>query len=100
MVFIPETSDPASGSVKQKDASRGASPRRPKYSFLSSSEAPITIGAIASPLQDSDVPIPEQPQAISSSIRTPSKKLSPAPPYSSGRCVFRSPSSQAFSMIS
>src|SRR5438105_15038863 len=84
VVFMPDTSEPASGSVRQNDASRGASARRPRYSFLSSSEAPMTTGAMASPLQDNDVPIPEQPQAISSSIRTPSKKLSPGPPYSGG----------------
>src|SRR6516225_4054512 len=80
VVFIPETSEPASGSVRQKDASSGASPRRPRYSFLSSSEAPSTTGAIASPLHDSEVPIPEQPQAISSSMITPSSQPIPGPP--------------------
>src|SRR6185437_8110580 len=83
VVFMPETSDPASGSVRQKEASSGASARRPRYSFLSFSEAAISIGALASPLQDSEVPMPEQPQAISSSMITPSSVLRPAPPYSS-----------------
>ena len=38
------------------------------------------VAAIASPLHESEVPMPEQPQAISSSIRTPSKRLIPGPP--------------------
>src|SRR6478672_12023008 len=68
VVFIPETSEPASGSVRQKDASSGSSLIGARYCFLSSSEAASTIGAVARPLQVSDVPIPEQPQAISSSM--------------------------------
>src|SRR5436305_6976995 len=81
VVFIPDTSEPASGSVRQNDASSGASERRPRYSFLSSSEAAIPIGAVARPLHESDVPMPEQPHAISSSISAPSKKPRPGPPY-------------------
>src|SRR5436305_15325767 len=94
VVFMPETSEPASGSVRQKEASSGASESRPRYSCLSSSEAASWTGAMARPLADSDVLIPEHPQASSSSIRQPSKKLSPGPPYSDGRWLFRSPSSQ------
>src|SRR5436305_2992389 len=100
LVFIPETSEPASGSVRQNDASSGPSPSRPRYSFFSSSEAARTIGALASPLHDSDVLIPEQPQATSSSIRAPSRNPNPVPPYSEGRCLFLNPSSHALSMIS
>ena len=73
VVFIPDTSEPASGSVRQKDASSGASDSRPRYSFLSSSEAPRAIGAVARPLHESEVPMPEQPQAISSSMMQPSR---------------------------
>src|SRR5437868_11106319 len=73
VVFIPETSEPASGSVRQKDASSGASDRRPRYSRLSSSEAASAIGAVARPLQESEVLMPEQPHASSSSISAPSK---------------------------
>src|ERR1700727_3740095 len=98
VVFIAETSEPASGSVRQKDASSGASDRRPRYSFLSSSDPASEIGVVARPLQDSEVPIPEQPQAISSSLRTPSKVPRPGPPYSAGRWPFISPSSHALSM--
>src|ERR1700758_2470826 len=99
VVFIPDTSEPASGSVRQNDASSGASASRPRYSFLSSSDAPRTIGAVARPLHDSEVPMPEQPHAISSSMMQPSRKPRPGPPYSDGRWLFISPSSQAFSRI-
>ena len=39
-VFIPETSEPASGSVRQKEASFGSSASMPRYFFLVSSEPP------------------------------------------------------------
>src|SRR3954454_9162432 len=100
VVFIPDTSEPASGSVRQNEASSGASDRRPRYSFFSSSEAARMIGAVASPLHPTEVAMPEQPQDSSSSIRQPSRKPRPAPPYSSGRWLFISPTSQALSMIS
>ena len=73
VVFIPETSEPASGSVRQNEASSGASERRPRYSFFSSSEAASAIGAVARPLHESEVLMPEQPHASSSSIRAPSR---------------------------
>ncbi len=73
VVFMPETSEPASGSVRQKEASSGASDSRPRYSFFSSSEAASAIGAVARPLQDSEVPMPEQPHASSSSMIAPSR---------------------------
>src|SRR5882672_5607905 len=85
VVFIPETSEPASGSVRQNDASSGASDRSPRYSFMRSSEAASAIGFVARPLHQSEVPMPEQPQAISSSIRQPSRNPRPGPPYSAGR---------------
>src|SRR6201996_3895783 len=91
VVFIPDTSDPASGSVRQKEAKSGASASRPRYSFLSFSEAAMMIGALARPLQDSEVPMPEQPQAISSSMMQPSSVDRPAPPYSDGRWLFIKP---------
>src|SRR5579884_4290733 len=80
VVFIPDTSEPASGSVRQKEARSGASLSRPRYSFLSSSEAARITGAVARPLQEREVPMPEQPQAISSSITQPSRVGSPGPP--------------------
>src|SRR4051794_325416 len=62
VVFMPETSEPASGSVRQKEASAGPSDRRPRYSCLSSSDAASSIGAMARPLAESEVLMPEQPQ--------------------------------------
>src|SRR3979490_2849331 len=97
---IPETSEPASGSVRQKEASLGASVSIPRYFFLTSSEPPSAIGAVASPLQPSEVWIPEQPHESSSSIRQPSRYPAPAPPYCSSMCEFIKPTSQAFSMTS
>ena len=68
---MPDTSEPASGSVRQKEASLGSSVSIPRYCFLSSSDAPIPTGAEARPLHMSDVPMPEQPQPSSSSMRQP-----------------------------
>ena len=73
VVFMPDTSEPASGSVRQNEASSGASLIGARYCFLSSSEAASTIGAVARPLHVSDVPMPEHPQAISSSMIAPSR---------------------------
>src|ERR1700742_1477812 len=82
VVFIPETSEPASGSVRQKDANSGASASRPRYSFFSFSEAARMTRALPSPLQEGAVPIPEKPQELSSSMMQPPSVESPAPPYS------------------
>src|ERR1700689_600640 len=84
VVRIPETSEPASGSVRQKDASFGSSVSMPRYFFLISSEPPSAIGAVARPLQPSEVWMPEQPHESSSSIRQPSRYPAPAPATSSG----------------
>ena len=73
LVFIPLTSEPASGSVRQKEASFLSSVSMPRYFFLVSSEPPSVIGAEARPLAISVVPMPEQPQPISSSIRQPER---------------------------
>src|ERR1700685_2277028 len=100
VVLIPETSQPASGRVRRKDASSAAADRRPRYSRLSSSEAANRIGALARLLHERLVPIPEQPQEISPAMITPSSTDRPAPPYSVGRWLFINPSSQALSRIS
>ena len=73
VVRMLETSEPASGSVRQKEASFGSSVSMPRYFFLSSSEAPSPTGAVARPLHISEVPTPEQPQPSSSSIRQPER---------------------------
>src|SRR5919107_1744736 len=99
-VRIPDTSEPAPGSVRQNEASFGDSTSSVKNSRLTSSEPAIVTGAEARPLAPSDVWMPEQPQESSSSMRAPSRWLRPAPPYSSGAWVFIRPSSQALLMIS
>ena len=43
------------------------------YSFLISSEAASKTGAVARPLQVTEVLMPEQPQASSSSMMQPSR---------------------------
>src|SRR3954452_5342660 len=96
VVRMPDTSDPASGSVRQKEAKIGSDVMWPQISFLSSSEPPRPSGARARPLAARLVPMPEHPQPISSSIRVPSRYEAPGPPYSSGMWEFMSPSSQAF----
>src|SRR3954453_8308174 len=100
VVFIPETSEPASGSARQNDASFGSSVSMPRYLALISSEPPRATGVIARPLAASDVPVPEQPHPNSSSTGQPERKPRPGPPYSSGTWVFIRPTSQALSMIS
>src|SRR5829696_2239787 len=94
VVRIPDTSEPASGSVRQNEASLKSSVSMPRYCFLSSSEAATESGAEARPLAPSEVVMPEQPQDSSSSMMHPSRYEPPGPPYSSGMCEFISPSSQ------
>ena len=73
VVRMPETSEPASGSVRQKEASLKSSVSIPRYFFLSSSEPASASGAEARPLAPSDVVMPEQPQESSSSMMHPSR---------------------------
>src|ERR1700709_1107299 len=79
-VFIPDTSEPASGSVRQNEASLKSSTRPPRYFFFVSSEPPRPTGAAARPFAISEVPIPEEPQPVSSSITQPDGKSRPGPP--------------------
>src|SRR5215217_1055661 len=100
VVRMPETSEPASGSVRQNDASLKSSVSIPRYCFLSSSEPASASGALARPLAPSEVPMPEQPQESSSSISAPSRYEAPGPPYSSGVWTFIRPSSHALRRMS
>src|ERR1700749_5033330 len=80
VVRMPDTSEPASGSVRQNEASLKSSVSIPRYFFLMSSEAARAIGALASPLAPSDVVMPEQPHESSSSMMHPSRYEAAGPP--------------------
>src|SRR3954451_22198105 len=95
VVRMPETSEPASGSVRQKEASLKSSVSIPRYFFCSSSEPATPSGAEARPLAPSEAVMPEQPHDSSSSMMQPSGEDVPGPPYSSGTCEFMSPPSHA-----
>ena len=72
VVFMPETSEPASGSVRQKDASLRLLGEHAEVLLLDLlGAAEHRSGAVARPLHISEVPMPEQPQPSSSSIRQP-----------------------------
>src|ERR671920_62795 len=58
VVRIPLTSDPASGSVRQKDANSGASVSIPRYLALSSCEPASASGAVARPLAPIEAELP------------------------------------------
>ena len=73
VVRMPETSEPASGSVRQKDASLGASVSIPRYFFLISSEPPMCDRRGRQAVAAERGLDPEQPHESSSSIRQPSR---------------------------
>jgi hypothetical protein len=73
VVRMPDTSEPASGSVRQKEASLKSSVSIPRYLDLSSCEPASASGAEARPLAPSDVVMPEQPHESSSSMMQPSR---------------------------
>src|SRR5918997_3935929 len=83
VVRMPDTSEPASGSVRQNEASLKSSVSIPRYCFLSSSEPPSASGAEARPFAPSEVVMPEHPHDSSSSMMQPSRYEAPGPPYSS-----------------
>src|SRR6266540_4809369 len=100
VVFIAATSEPAPGSVRPKEQRIGSSRSGgSQVRFCSSVPARIT-GPAPSPLHESDVPIPEQPQFSSSATSTPSSRPSSGPPYSIGTCRFISPTACAFATTS
>ena len=100
VVWIPETSEPAFGSVSANEQRSGSSISCGSHSRFCSSVPARRTGAEPSVLATSVTAIPEQPQESSSPIRMPSKIESPGPPSSSGRWTFISPSACAFSTMS
>ena len=73
VVFIPETSEPASGSVRQKRGELRLLGEHPEVLLLDLLGAAERDRRQARPLAASEVPMPEQPQPISSSIRQPER---------------------------
>ncbi len=73
VVWMPETSEPAPGSVSPKQPRIGASTSGPSHCFFCSSVPAIRIGPAPRPLAPIDVPMPEQPQLSSSPTSIPSK---------------------------
>ena len=100
VVWIPETSEPAFGSVSANEQRIGSSSSGGSHSRCCSSVPAISIGSAPRMLATIVVAIPEQPQQSSSPINTPSKPPSPGPPSSSGMCGFIRPTSWAFATTS
>ncbi len=100
VVWIPETSEPAFGSVRANEVSSGSSTSGGSHARFCSSVPAMTTGPWPRPLATIAVPIPEQPQQSSSPTSRPSKPPSSRPPYASGMCRFISPSSWALARMS
>ncbi len=100
VVWMPETSEPAPGSVNPKHPRIGASTSGPSHCFFCSSVPAMRIGPAASPFAPIEVPMPEQPQLISSPTSIPSKHGSSGPPSHSGTCTFIRPTACALAMMS
>ena len=80
VVWMPETSEPAFGSVSANDVSNGASTSGGSHSRCCSSVPATITGPWPRPFATIAVPIPEQPQQSSSPISIPSKADSARPP--------------------
>ena len=79
VVWIPETSEPAFGSVSANEQRIGSSSSGGSHSRCCSSVPAISIGSAPRMLATIDVPIPEQPQQSSSPRIAPSIEPRPAP---------------------
>src|SRR6266540_1899067 len=80
VVWIPETSEPAFGSVSAKEQRSGSSTSGGSHLRFCSSVPASRTGAEPSWLATIETAMPAQPQASSSPIRIASKAPSPMPP--------------------
>ncbi len=100
VVWMPETSEPAFGSLSPKEQRIGLSISGGSHSCFCSSLPAIITGAAPRVLATIETAIPAQPQESSSPTSMPSKPGRPSPPYSSGMCGFIRPTSWALAMMS
>jgi hypothetical protein len=96
VVAIAPASDPAPGSVRQKEAKRNFAANGETNALFCSSVPARRIGPSARPLAVIEVATPEQPQASSSSRKHVSRDERPCPPYTSGMNPVINPRSYAF----
>ena len=61
VVWMPDTSEPAPGSVRPKQPRIGASTSGPSHCFFCSSVPAMRIGPAARPLARIEVPMPSSP---------------------------------------
>ena len=100
VVWMPETSEPAFGSVSANEQRSGSSSSGGSHFCFCSSVPASRTGADPSAFATSETAIPEQPHESSSPIRIPSKLERPGPPSSCGMWTFMRPSSCAFAITS
>jgi hypothetical protein len=100
LVWMAELSEPASFSVRAKQAKVIFSVSGVRNFFFCSSLPKRTMGVVARVLAMIDVYMPAQPQASSSQTMVLIRVEKPAPLYSAGIPEVRKPASKAFCMIS
>src|SRR5512143_212057 len=96
VVSIPPGSEPAPGSVRQKEANRNSVANGWTNALFSSSVPARRIGPNARPFAFIEVATPAHPQEISSSRMQVSRIVNPCPPRISGMNPVINPRSNAF----
>jgi hypothetical protein len=100
VVLMADVSDPASRSVRQKEAKAMSFWKGANSRFFCSSVPKRRIGVKARELAIIVVYNPAQPQASSSLTMARSRSPMPTPPYSAGTVQVRKPTSKALRMTS